>query len=182
MLHFVAQYAFIFFILLINTLNQTLTINGASNNKNISTSNHTVAEAYQILGISPNKDGSLTRQIRIPMVNATPFLPQTGPTLQALSKDINTTYNNVEVRLFRPVDPPGNTKLPLIINLHGGDFVLFSAKTVIFHNLCINISSQMPAIVVSVEYRLAPEHRLPVAFDDGVNAILWVRDQVNSPL
>ncbi|KAK4491264.1 hypothetical protein RD792_002000, partial [Penstemon davidsonii] len=143
------------------------------------TTNHSVEEAYKVLGISQNPDGSLTREIRIPMVNATPFVDPTKLTPIALSRDVflNPFTNKSCVRLFRPLRPPRNTKLPLIIYLHGGDFVLFSATTLVFHNFCNAISSQIPAVIASVEYRLAPEHRLPAAFDDAVNAILWVKNQ-----
>lgn len=150
-----------------------------------SKSNHTVEEAYKVLGISPNSDGSLTREIRIPMVNATPYVDPTKPTPVALSKDILIPASSIHdnkpciLRLFRPLKPPKNTKLPLIIYLHGGDFVLFSATTLVFHNFCNHIASQIPAVVVSVEYKLAPEHRLPAAYDDAMRAVLWVRQQVN---
>ncbi|KAL2472939.1 putative carboxylesterase 8-like [Forsythia ovata] len=86
-------------------------------------------------------------------------------------------YSGAYIRLYIPVNPPTETKLPLIIYLHGGDFVLFSASTVIFHDFCNNIATQFPAVVASVEYRLAPENQLPEAYEDALNAIFWVQSQ-----
>ncbi|XP_012829489.1 PREDICTED: carboxylesterase 1-like [Erythranthe guttata] len=76
----------------------------------------------------------------------------------------------------------GEKKLPLVVYLHGGDFVLFSASTVIFHNFCNDIAEYFSAVVVSVEYRLAPENKLPAAFEDALDAIFWVQNQVTHQL
>lgn len=140
---------------------------------------HTWQEAFKILGISWNADGkSLNRSIMIPMVPPTPDEDAVTPAPIALSQDIRLSpYSDAYVRLYIPVRPPKNRKLPLIIYLHGGDFVLYSASTVIFHNFCNNMAADFPAVVVSVEYRLAPEHRLPAAFDDALNGIFWARNQ-----
>ncbi|CAI9764815.1 unnamed protein product [Fraxinus pennsylvanica] len=139
---------------------------------------HTWQEAFEVLGISWNSDGTLKREIQIPMVDATPSITDPKNPPVALSTDVQLSYKSkAYVRLYIPVNPPKDTKLPLIIYLHGGDFVLFSASTVIFHDFCNDIASQFPAVVVSVEYRLAPENRLPAAYDDAMNAIFWIKNQ-----
>ncbi|KAL2492136.1 putative carboxylesterase [Abeliophyllum distichum] len=139
---------------------------------------HTWQDAFEVLGISWNPDGTLNREILIPMVNATPTVTDPNNPPVALSNDVQLSpYSKAYVRLYIPVTPPATTKLPLIIYLHGGDFVLYSASTAIFHEFCNNIASQFPAVVVSVEYRHAPENRLPAAYDDALNAIFWVKNQ-----
>ncbi|KAL8509841.1 hypothetical protein ACS0TY_016893 [Phlomoides rotata] len=172
----------IHFLLLLLCFNMIITTTVAAGSGGAATSNHTVEEAYQVLGISPNPNGSFTREIRIPMVNATPSVESTQPTPVALSKDIilPSTSKLSMLRLYRPLNPPSQAKLPIVIYFHGGDFVLFSATTVVFHNFCNQIASQIPALVVSVEHRLAPEYRLPAAYEDAMGAVLWARQQVMS--
>ncbi|KAL8028266.1 hypothetical protein ABFX02_14G147600 [Erythranthe guttata] len=139
---------------------------------------HTWQEAFKALGIAWNRDGTLNRTIQIPMVDPTPYEDSATPSPTVLSQDIQlSSKSKATVRLYVPANPPKNKTLPLVVYLHGGDFVLFSASTVIFHNFCNDIAEYFPAVVVSVEYRLAPENKLPAAFDDALNAIFWVQNQ-----
>ncbi|CAM0907032.1 unnamed protein product [Alopecurus aequalis] len=56
---------------------------------------------------------------------------------------------------------------PVIVYFHGGGFTVFSAATRPYDAFCRTICREVGAVVVSVSYRLAPEHRFPAAYDDG---------------
>ncbi|XP_040382109.1 probable carboxylesterase 18 [Oryza brachyantha] len=64
--------------------------------------------------------------------------------------------------------------LPVVVYFHGGGFVLFSAASRPYDALCRRFCRELGAIVVSVNYRLAPEHRFPAAYDDGVAALRYL--------
>ena len=68
----------------------------------------------------------------------------------------------VPVRLYRPAR---RERLPAIIYLHGGGWVLGSPET--HDSITAAMSLATEAAVISVDYRLAPEHPYPAAFDDG---------------
>ncbi|RVX01108.1 putative carboxylesterase 8 [Vitis vinifera] len=135
-------------------------------------------DAYKSLGLVPNPDGSLTRSSPFPSVPATDETTATTDTAVAFSKDVPLNpANNTFLRIFRPSLLPPNTKLPVILYFHGGGFVLFSVSTLPFHESCNSMAAKLPALVLSLEYRLAPEHRLPAAYEDAFEAIMWVRSQ-----
>ncbi|KAI3458226.1 hypothetical protein Pfo_014889 [Paulownia fortunei] len=134
-------------------------------------------DPYGYLGIIQNPDGSITR---IPeFLPACPASSDPANSIPVLSKDIPINQeNNTWARVYLPRPqscPDPTTKLPLVVYYHGGGFILGSAATLLFHKFCSGIANEIPAVVVSVEYRLAPEHRLPAAYDDCVEALHWIK-------
>lgn len=84
-------------------------------------------------------------------------------------------------RVFVPtwVDP--DKKLPIMIYFHGGGFALFSPDLKEYDSHCRHLSKMFEVIVISVSYRLSPEHKHPAAYEDGFRALEWLRSQVNEP-
>lgn len=64
--------------------------------------------------------------------------------------------------------------VPVIIFFHGGSFAHSSVSSSIYDTLCRRLVGICKAVVVSVNYRLAPENRYPCAYDDGWAAVRWV--------
>ncbi|KAL5727800.1 hypothetical protein ACHQM5_000951 [Ranunculus cassubicifolius] len=126
---------------------------------------------YKLLGIVHNSDDTLTRLLKFPSSSIT-------PDNSSFIKDIplNAT-NNTWLRVFRPIELLLDQKLPVILYFHGGGFILCSASSTMFHDNCVSMANRFPAIIVSVEYRLAPESRLPGAYEDGMEALDWVQKQ-----
>ena len=79
----------------------------------------------------------------------------------------------IAVRIYQPSEAArgGAKTLPLVLHFHGGGFVLGSLNA--YDSVCQNLCERTPAVVVSVDYRLAPEHRFPTALDDSIAATRW---------
>ncbi|CAN1167860.1 Gibberellin receptor GID1C [Linum perenne] len=67
--------------------------------------------------------------------------------------------------------------VPVIVFFHGGSFAHSSANSAIYDILCRRLVGLCKAVVVSVNYRRAPEHRYPCAYDDGWSVINWVKSR-----
>ena len=74
----------------------------------------------------------------------------------------------VPVRIYTPA---GSGPFPLLVYMHGGGWV---AGTLDSHdNVCAFFANRVGCIVMSVDYRLAPEHKFPAAVEDSYAAVLW---------
>ncbi|KAJ3690044.1 hypothetical protein LUZ61_019208 [Rhynchospora tenuis] len=139
-------------------------------------------DPFKALGITVHQDGTTSRSSIVSLSPA--FLDGEslpGATTTVSSKDVPLNpSNDTTVRLFLPSSLPPSKSLPLVIYFHGGGFVLFHAASAPMHALCAHLAASLPVVVASVDYRLAPEHRLPAAFDDARDALLWAQSAVSS--
>ena len=98
-----------------------------------------------------------------------PAPPEVGEVreLEAQSK-----HGKVPLRLYRPIGHDPAELLPALVYYHGGGWLLGDLDT--HDTLCRELANGSGCAVVSVDYRLAPEHRFPAAVDDCLAATYWV--------
>ncbi len=87
---------------------------------------------------------------------------------------IPTASGSLKCRLYQPSD---QHNLPLLVWFHGGGWVLGDLDSA--DMTCRDLSSLSGCMVLSVDYRLAPEHPFPAAFDDAVAALRYAFDQAS---
>ncbi|KAJ6732352.1 CARBOXYLESTERASE 13-RELATED [Salix purpurea] len=87
----------------------------------------------------------------------------------------------ITARLFVPDAQEGSvSQLPVVVYFHGGGFCMCSTTWLGFHHFLGDFSVASQSIVLSVDYRLAPENRLPVAYDDCFRSLEWLSNNVSS--
>ncbi|WP_024793987.1 alpha/beta hydrolase [Tomitella biformata] len=79
--------------------------------------------------------------------------------------------SDIELVVFRP-ERRTEQQLPAIAYFHGGGFVFGDASTDV--RVPSALAADLDAVVVSVNYRLAPEHPFPTPFDDCFSALTWI--------
>ena len=77
------------------------------------------------------------------------------------------------LRFYRPQQ--GNGPWPVLVYFHGGGYVVGSLDS--HDGVCREFCQRTPCAILSVGYRLAPEHRFPAALNDGEDALAWLADE-----
>ncbi|CAH8295299.1 unnamed protein product [Eruca vesicaria subsp. sativa] len=99
-------------------------------------------------------------------------IPQNG----VISKDVIYSPNeNLSVRIYLPEKAVKTSeKLPLLVYFHGGGFIIETAFSPTYHTFLTTAVSASHCVAVSVDYRRAPEHPIPISFDDSWTSLKWV--------
>uniref|UniRef100_A0A1J3JVR0 Putative carboxylesterase 6 n=1 Tax=Noccaea caerulescens TaxID=107243 RepID=A0A1J3JVR0_NOCCA len=128
------------------------------------------------------KDGHVERSELLPCVD-----PSLALELGVACSDVHIDkLTNVWARLYVPVvtksSSVSKSKLPLLVYFHGGGFCVGSASWSCYHEFLAKLSARSRCLIMSVNYRLAPENPLPAAYEDGVNTIIWLKKTRNDNL
>lgn len=78
----------------------------------------------------------------------------------------------IPLRLFRGAGTASGAMLPGLVYFHGGGWVICDLDT--HDTLCRQIANAAGCAVVSVDYRLGPEHKFPAAVEDAIAATAWI--------
>ncbi|KRE52706.1 alpha/beta hydrolase [Phycicoccus sp. Soil748] len=112
----------------------------------------------------------------------TPDRPPFSWVTGAVDRSVGITFGTapardgyeIPLRIYRPrALRDRDTDAPVVVFLHGGGFV--EGNVVMYDPLCSHLASRVRAVVVSLDYRLAPEHRAPTAAHDCLDATTWLQ-------
>jgi acetyl esterase len=93
-----------------------------------------------------------------------------GPDVHRVEdRTIDGPFGSIPIRVYSPHEGPG---APLMVFLHGGGWMLGDLDS--SDGVCRHLASEAAMIVVSIDYRKAPEHRFPVAIEECYAATEWV--------
>jgi len=96
-------------------------------------------------------------------------MPEPAAVAAVGERNIAGPGGNLTLRIYTP---PGQGPFPLMVFFHGSGFVVCSLDT--HDGMARNLCAGAGCVVVSVDYRLAPEHKFPAAPDDCLAATRWV--------
>ena len=103
------------------------------------------------------------------------LLPKTHPTVRIEQYTIQSgdAKNRIRLRVYKPqkVSAP----IPVMVWMHGGGYVVGNLN--MSDDYLLRFVQELGIAIVSVDYRLAPEHPFPSALDDAYCALKWVQDQ-----
>jgi acetyl esterase len=143
------------------------------------------------------KDGKLDEQVRSFLIElskneSTPLQLQKPEEIRRNSSIINWVQergkafrvdnisiagkgSNIPIRIY---SPRGKGPYPVLVYFHGGGWVFGTLDEA--DHICNAFSNEIPAIVVSVDYRLSPEYKCPIAIEDGYDALLWTEKTIRN--
>uniref|UniRef100_A0A2N9EBN0 Alpha/beta hydrolase fold-3 domain-containing protein n=1 Tax=Fagus sylvatica TaxID=28930 RepID=A0A2N9EBN0_FAGSY len=125
------------------------------------------------MNISRRSDGTVNRHlINLFSIKSS---PSETPINGVKSFDITVdSSRNLWFRLYTPAPTTTETSLPIIIYFHGGGFAFMAANSKTYDEFCQKLAREIPSIVVSVNYRLSPEHKYPCQYEDGFDVLKFI--------
>ncbi len=151
-------------------------------------SEHPVTPAY---AFDPELAALAALSVSAPPTSAVEARETTAAMLAMMSIDLDLSDLDVDDRTIP--GPPGDpdvtvrvyapkvratTTVPAILYIHGGGFFVGSIDTE--HGGSARLAQELGVVVVSVEYRLAPEHPFPAGLEDCYAALVWLHDQADA--
>lgn len=97
------------------------------------------------------------------------FQQKPEPVKQVENRCLPLAGREIPIRIYRP---EGQAPFPALVYFHGGGWVIGSLDS--HDSICREITNSANCVVISVDYRLAPEHKFPAAVEDAYDSLQWI--------
>jgi acetyl esterase len=142
-------------------------------------------QCQAILDAAANADGPTVFDTRDPIearrlygASTELFAPPTPELRSVENRAVPGEGVDVPVRVYTPDAEPGSSGLPVLVFLHGGGWVFGDLDT---HDaMCRILAGDAGCLIVSIDYRLAPEHKFPAGLEDCLTVLDWVAEKAKS--
>lgn len=111
-------------------------------------------------------DTALTAQREAYLRMALAFTPPRPPGVSSQDSQIGPPESSLSIRRYQPAGLPPASGWPAVLYLHGGGFILGDLDSHDF--ITAALCNSLGAVVIALDYRLAPEHPFPAAFEDSL--------------
>lgn len=108
------------------------------------------------------------------LTDASVDLSQGEPVAEVENRTLPGPAGEIPVRIYTPEAPEGSAPFPGVVYFHGGGFVYCGLDT--HDGTCRSLANAAGCVIVSVDYRLAPENKFPAAPEDCFAATRWVSE------
>ncbi len=127
-------------------------------------------------GMPPMYEGSpeVGRELYLQLTHGARTPEQLVPVASTEDRTVPGAQGNLEARVYRP---EGEGPFPTVVFFHGGGWVIGDLDT--HDNMARHVCRGSRAVVIAVDYRLAPEHPFPAAAEDAVAAARWVAQHLD---
>src|SRR5216683_2358542 len=134
-----------------------------------------VYKAFQEAGRPPYENGTPAEARELYLKGRLVSNPEPPELQSAKPLSIPAPHGAIPARIYTPKTlRQSNGLVPCLVFFHGGGWVIGDLET---HDVvCRQLADEGELIVVSVDYRLAPEHQFPAAVDDAIAATRWIAE------
>lgn len=129
---------------------------------------HIPQEMMDAIGEDPPTARAISAQMAEAMQG---MLPATNVAIS--ERTISGPNGDIPLVIYQP---PGGEPRPGLLWLHGGGYVIGTARA---DDLCVPYAEHVGCTIVSVDYRLAPEHPFPAGMEDAFAALVWMADHTD---
>jgi acetyl esterase len=134
-----------------------------------------VLDALAAMKLTPPDQLPVERARAQFMQSRAQFLAAPQPVGAIVDQSIPGPGGPIPVRIYRPQGSTPNAPLPALVFMHGGGWVFGNLDS--HDTMCRELCNLSACALVSVDYRLAPEHKFPAALDDTLTAIRYLASE-----